>query len=699
MSSRMLQAIAVFSLAVAAVAAQSASTRPQGVSSATMFEAARKLETVDGDLKGAIRQYEAIVKAYSADRATVARALLRMGECYQKLGDQQASRLFERIVREFPEQKDVASAAAARLDRRPPHAVAGGVLNRQVWAGPEVDSMGTISSDGRHLSFVDWDTGDLAVRDMATGAKRLLTNKGPWDKSEDFAESSAFSRDGTQLAYAWFNAKAHRYDLRVIRADAHGVSQHRALLDNADVAWIAPYDWTPDGSRVAVQLQRRDRTAQIGLVGTTDGSFVPLLSTEWRGSTRLFLSPDGSLLAFDLLSESDAGTRDVFVMHVNGGARFSVAAHSADETVVGWAPDGKYLLFVSDRSGSRDLWSARIINGQPGPAVTLLRSNMGAVGESLGLDRAGGLVYGVRTSAATIALATLDLERGAVASGPNTPFENYLDSVRAPDWSKNGTLVAVAEQSRTRVSLTFRTPEGKRLRDLPLPMGYAQRPRWAPDGSILVQGVDLKGRQGIYRFDLDTTQVTPVVLGGPDTERVYLHSWVGEGQLMYQRNAGSNRALILRSMPTGVERVLVDNPRLVNHTPSPDGSKIAYAVEDQQAGTTIVNALDLATGASSEILRVAKPAQFGNLLLWTPDGRSILFAKHQNDKRSLWVIPAIGGESKAINLELSLGYASMRMHPDGRRVAYHSGRNAMELWRLDNFLPLAPARSTVGKSR
>ena len=126
-------------------------------------------------------------------------------------------------------------------------------------------------------------------------------------------------------------------------------------------------DWTPDGKRIAVQLQRRDRSAQIGLLATADGSFVPLQSTDWRGSTRLFLSPDASLLAYDLLDESGIGTRDVFVMRIDGGARFSVAPHAAEESVFGWAPDGKSLLFVSDRSGSKDLWAARITAASPIP--------------------------------------------------------------------------------------------------------------------------------------------------------------------------------------------------------------------------------------------------------------------------------------------------------------------------------------------
>jgi Tol biopolymer transport system component len=693
----MLQTIVITVLAVGIVAAQGVE-RAQSQSAATMFESARKLETVDGDLKGAIKQYEAIVTTHGADRATVANALLRMGECYQKLGDQQATKLFERTVREYPEQKQAASAASARLARRPADVVAAGVLNRQVWAGPEVDSMGTISSDGRHLSFVDWDTGDLAVRDMATGAKRRLTDKGPWEKSVEFAESSAFSRDGSLIAYAWFNGNSGRYDLRIIRADARVGTAPRVLFDNSDVSWVAPYDWTPDGKRIVVQIQRRDRTAQIGLIATADGSFQPLQTTDWRGSSRLSLSPDGSLLAFDLPDTESSGGRDAYVLRLDGKARFRVAQHPADDTVVGWSPDGGLLLFASDRSGSTSLWSVPVLAGRPGTNPALLRANVGHVRDSLGLDRSGGLVYSIRTSATTIAMASLDLEHGTATSGPTTPFENYLSSLRSPDWSKDGTLIAIAEESRTRLALTFRTADGKRLRDVSIPMGYAQRPRWAPDGTITVQGVDLQGRSGIHRFDPGTSEVTPLVLADPGMQ-VVAHTWLPGGlELMFQRNTEnlSQRSLVVRNLQTSAERVLVEDRWLQpGHTLSPNGSHVVYGVRDQQqGGKSTLYVLDIVSGRKVEIVSLTQPAHTGGLTLWTPDGGSILFSRVDKQQPSLWVVNATGGTPRPVDLEIGPGHGSMRMHPDGQRVAYNTGRNALELWRLDNFLPSAPAGVT-----
>src|ERR1044071_734499 len=69
-----------------AVASLSASGRSQ--SAETMLEGARRLEVVDGDLKGAIKQYQAVVDRFSrTDRSAAARALLLMAEAYQKVSD------------------------------------------------------------------------------------------------------------------------------------------------------------------------------------------------------------------------------------------------------------------------------------------------------------------------------------------------------------------------------------------------------------------------------------------------------------------------------------------------------------------------------------------------------------------------------------------------------------------------------------
>ena len=66
---------------------------------------------------------------------------------------------------------------------------------RENWGG-----YASISLDGKYLCDGYWDTGDLAIRDLATDKVRRLTNKASWMESLDFASSSVISPDSRKVA-------------------------------------------------------------------------------------------------------------------------------------------------------------------------------------------------------------------------------------------------------------------------------------------------------------------------------------------------------------------------------------------------------------------------------------------------------------------------------------------------------------------
>ena len=88
------------------------------------LRAAMETETIKGDSKSAIKQYKKIVAAHAEERAVVAQALLRMADCYRKLGDPAAAEHYARIITDFADQKEavavakIAPAAFTRSRRR-----------------------------------------------------------------------------------------------------------------------------------------------------------------------------------------------------------------------------------------------------------------------------------------------------------------------------------------------------------------------------------------------------------------------------------------------------------------------------------------------------------------------------------------------------------------------------------------------------
>ena len=145
---RTVTAALVVLLLVATVSTQQ--QRPQDVE----LQAAIRTATVDGDLEKAAKLFSGIAEKYKADRATAATALLHLADVYQKRGDAQAKSVYERIVREFSDQRGAALAARARLGTT--RQVASAAMSyRRLWSGPKVDGGGTISPDGR-LLIVDF---------------------------------------------------------------------------------------------------------------------------------------------------------------------------------------------------------------------------------------------------------------------------------------------------------------------------------------------------------------------------------------------------------------------------------------------------------------------------------------------------------------------------------------------------------------
>ena len=145
-----------------------------------LLRAAIEKEEVDGDLQVAIDLYKQIVAKYGDSRAIAAKAQLHIGLCYEKLGLEEAQKAFQKVVDNYPEQSDAVREAREKLTllsraQALTKTGAGEFSTRRIWSGPGVETEGTISPDGRFLTFVDWDTGDLAVRELATGTNRRPT--------------------------------------------------------------------------------------------------------------------------------------------------------------------------------------------------------------------------------------------------------------------------------------------------------------------------------------------------------------------------------------------------------------------------------------------------------------------------------------------------------------------------------------------
>ena len=61
------------------------------------------------------------------------------------------------------------------------------------------------------------------------------------------------------------------------------------------------------------------------------------------------VSPDGKKIAFDLMG-------DIYSIPIEGGEATSITKGLAFESHPRFSPDGKKILFTSDRSGNDNIW-------------------------------------------------------------------------------------------------------------------------------------------------------------------------------------------------------------------------------------------------------------------------------------------------------------------------------------------------------
>jgi Tol biopolymer transport system component len=371
------------------------------------YQQAVELLESRGDVKGAMKLFEDVAK--SPDRNLAARSLLYLGSCYEKLGQDGAQKAYERIVREFGDQADVIAKARARLSAVGKPAE-GGVVARRIWASTLSDNHtfgDGVSLDGRYLAFIDYDNDSLNVKDTVTGEERLVLKKAsPKDRTFAWVDVSP---DGKKLAYC-SSLRDEPNQLYIVGVDG---ANPRRLGEGC------PHDWSPDGKYLVAG-------PNLTLFSVADGSSRTIASGVFSAR----FSPDGRYIAF-IRAVEVRRKGPIFLAPASGGAEVLCVEGSNKEVV--WAPDGKSLLFVSDRRGSSDLWSIRMAEGKPAGPPEMLRERIDSL---LGVSRDGDLYYHGNHEISDVYAVDVDPQTGKLASRPKRITTRYVNY--APAWSPDG---------------------------------------------------------------------------------------------------------------------------------------------------------------------------------------------------------------------------------------------------------------------
>lgn len=678
-------------------------TRTSAQSGYDLFQKALASERADGNLRDAIRLYERVVKEFAGDRALVARSLIRMAECHQKLGNAEARTLFERVVREFADQPDAVTEARSRLAALlPPTAPSASAQTaRLVWTDPDTlgSVRGTISSDGRYLTYLDLATGGLALRDLRDNTSRILAQE-----PGNALFYATFSPDGRRIAYAWAtrSAKEVTYDLRVIPVS--GVTTPSAIVyRNGEMSQIRPFGWTPDGKEVLVLRSLRDGTNQIALIRLADGTARVLKSVNWNYTT-MSLSPDGRYIAYDSLAGTSTAPAEISVLATDASRDIKVVEGPGTNRSPTWSPDGMQLLFLSGRTGALSLWSVPMRDGRAAGVAKLVKSDIGDI-RTQGFTRSGALYYlagGV--SRVNVYVADVDASMKVVGE-PRIVSERFVNSNSAPTWSPDGQrlayLSARGQRGRVLVIRTLATGEEKDI-DLPadvLTGNLVPAPRWFPDGrSLLVLGFLPAGAGRYYRVDVATghAEVLHEAKGLTGNGGLGSAAISADGMTIFYTVSATTPF----SGTTNVARFdlqerhdsIVTAGAGNSLARSPDGSELAIRTFDGTPGGCALAVMSSGGGAVREVVKTTGSCN-SNRLSWTANNHLLYVTGGNATPNVIWHIPVAGGEPQQMGISIAGQLYNPELSPDGRHITFAVfDTGTSEVWALENFLPKSTAK-------
>ncbi|MGE0816283.1 MAG: protein kinase [Vicinamibacterales bacterium] len=603
----------------------------------------------------------------------------------------------------------------------PSTAAAVSVTMRRLAAIPVVSRPSNPSADGRFIAASSWDLTDAVVVDLATGEVRPLgINRLDPTDSDGYASITVLSPDGAQVAVNWWRGR--NGSLRIVGADGSGP---RTLVAPDGDGDATPYQWSRDGSMLLAAIVDRTGVATIALVATADGAVRPLRRLAgWVNELpeQMSLSPDGRYIAYDHPESATSTDRDIVVLDAHTGEQWVLDAPAGHDTSPLWSPDGRELVFVSDRNRSLSLWAVAMEQGRPQGEPRLVKDDVGRI-RARGFTADGVLHVDLTAGHPEVYVARLDSAAVPTALSPRLAFGNFY-----PSWSHDGRLLAYTSERNERTVRTLWVYDTGTDREstVPLDERIGRVVDWSPDGTkLLVSGdnnprlsiVDrATGRMSLLAGCVRQARWLPegivceadrrVILRDPATGRTmrtldFNDPGIAGGSLGLDGRTviaeRGNGRLVLHDVRGGTAREWQDPgvTGIGRHAMAPFTGDVAYvAFRHDATGDSKALMVWRGAGDPRELLRVRSLDAMA-LEGWAADGLSVLITRWTASgpgappppiQRSLWRVPTTGGPAAPTGLVME-GLRDVSLRPDGRSIAFNAGWKKYESWTLEHLLP------------
>lgn len=520
----------------------------------------------------------------------------------------------------------------------------------------------SLAPDGKSFVYASDQNGNFDLFVQRVGGKNAtpLTPNTPSNEIEP-----AFSPDGERIAFRSTREPAGVY---VMEASGENV--------RLVVAGCHHPSWSPDGKEIVCSTFGHPEAPTtrntwpsslwIANVETGDKRFLcekDAMQPSW--------SPNGNRVAFWFMPPN-AGRSDIATISRTGGEIEIVTKDASTNWNPMWSPDGKFLYFASDRSGSMSFWRVAI-DEETGK----VRSEAEAVStpsnfsRHLSFSRNGRRMIYVQTDQqSNIQAIKFDSKSEKTVGEPFWITRGDLNLLR-PELSPDGTKFVMRISRRTQDDIVVLSRDGTNWRDLTNDKFFDRYPRWSPDGERIAFTSDRGGRYELWMLNadgtnlrqltFDTTGDTTFPLWSPDGTQILFRSNHVNSILDVNKTWAEQQLRLLPTPP--------DNERFLAWDWSPDGKNLIGPLSGR---STVVG------WYSFETNQYEKVTEFGAFATWLPDGTRFIF---RFDKKLF-----IGDLKKRVREVFSSAENEIRsvdISADGQLLYYTIYSSQSDIWLLD----------------
>ena len=480
-----------------------------------------------------------------------------------------------------------------------------------------------ISPDLSEIAFVS--AGDIWVVSSDGGIAHLLVS----DPASEWRP--IYSPDGTRLAFV--SNRTGAGDIYILTLNT-GELRRLTFADGNDQL----DGWSRDGRWIYFSSTSQDISSRndVFRVRSDGGTPMPVSADRYTNEYFSAPSPDGSRLAFTARGivsgqwwrngHSHIDESEIWLMRGDGSAPAYEALTNggAKDLWPMWSTGGDTLFYVSDRSGSENIWSQT--PGRQARRVTdfndgrVLWPAISYDGSTIVFERDFAVW---KLEIASGRARRVPITRRGVAAGAGVQHRTFSDEFQELALSPDGKKIAFVVHGE--VFAASATNGGSAARVTQTPQRESSV-TWSPDSERLAYVSSRNESFDLFAYsflDKEETQLTS------DAEDDYAPVFSPDGEMIaFQR---ADRELRVYDLESDEDRLLVSGtfrrfPSNRQHGWSPDSRWLAFAPIDDKSFRNI-NIVSREGGEPRPISFLANT--YGGTVSWSPDGKFILFDTRQ----------------------------------------------------------------------